>query len=636
MGKPIAGQNQFPYTIGGFLVDGAKINGVTYAKKLYIHKQRSYDLYDLMDTDGNIFKFIRIVGNDVNGKRLNYFTVSEELVETIPNNTFFLKIQDAARNIFSFVRIYQWHKCITVDGDYVFRTADIDPYLGGVLINPIKSTLAKNNTLSYKALFFPNNYEDVDGDWFVNDVNGNSTTDIQIVSSDKNTAVVKGDVLGTSVLVFVPKSNNTLVTHAMINVIDEEKPVEFFELVLTEEYSSYAFDQNYTIEVVTYPYDAVIDEPLNVQINDEDYTRTTTRLVSVSPDNKKYTFSTVKNSDTSSDYANPTFIFNMTSPIEYSVAFYDVMVLSWTELSYQYADPGKLFNIPYASLPNMTHQLTSTIQGPNTKLYPIESSDPSIATLDYQTGILTTYGNLGTVEFKSHYENVMTGLESDELVHVGRITVREDVYERIESVPTNVFAMAPGTSQNFHFLGYRTGYDEPTVIECRPYVKSGTVTVTPEVVTVDPNAVQNNRFTILPVDITPDYQIMANYNSASPYIIIRDDPEEIVPLTHIDIGGIYGNAMMIKLEDAYDKFNTPMMFMYPRPYYSPQYLLEPLTYDSSVIELVEPDVAFGRNAYYGAGSVILRIKGLKRGSTELVVGSKSFPEIQTSFKIIVY
>lgn len=636
MGKPIAGQNQFPYTIGGFLVDGAKINGVTYAKKLYIHKQRSYDIYDLMDTDGNIFKFIRIVGNDVGGNRLNYFTVSEELVKIIPNNTFFLKIQDASRNIFSFVRIYQWHKCITVDGEYVYRTSDIDPYLGGVLINPVKSTITKNNTLSYKALFFPENYGDVDGDWYVNGVDGEKTDKIKIVSTDKNTAVIQGENIGDSVLVFVPKKNNSLVTHSMINVIENEQPVEFFDLVLQEDYYSFAFDQNYTIEVVTYPYDAVIEEPLTVQIDDNEFTRTTTRLVSVSSDNKKYTFNTTKNSDTSSDYANPSFIFNMTSPIEYSVAFYDITVLSWSELSYQYSQPGKLYNIPYSSLPNMTQTLTSTIQGPNTKMYPIESSDPSIATIDYETGILTTYGNLGKVSFKTYYEDLITGEQSEEMFDLGSIIVSNEVYERIESVPSNVYAMAPGSSQDFHFLGYRTGYDEPTLIECRPYVKSGTVTITSSGVSVDTNAKQNERFTVMPVNITPDYQVMSQYNSVSPYIIIRDDPEEIVPLTHIDVGGIYGNAMLIKYEDVYDKFNTPMMFMYPRPYYSPQYFLEPLSYDSSVIELVEPDVAFGRQAYYMAGSIILRIKGLKRGSTELVVGSKSFPEIQTSFKIIVY
>jgi hypothetical protein len=35
MGKPIAGQDQFPYTVGGFLVDGANINNVRMILMIY-------------------------------------------------------------------------------------------------------------------------------------------------------------------------------------------------------------------------------------------------------------------------------------------------------------------------------------------------------------------------------------------------------------------------------------------------------------------------------------------------------------------------------------------------------------------------------------------------------------------------
>lgn len=32
MGKPIAGQDQFPFTLGGYLVDGVNIKGTTICK----------------------------------------------------------------------------------------------------------------------------------------------------------------------------------------------------------------------------------------------------------------------------------------------------------------------------------------------------------------------------------------------------------------------------------------------------------------------------------------------------------------------------------------------------------------------------------------------------------------------------
>lgn len=637
MGKPIAGQNQFPYTIGGFLVDGAKINGVTYSKELYIHKQRSYDIYDLMDTDGNIFRFIRIVGNDMAGKRLNYFTVAEELVEQIPNNTFFLKIQDPSRDIYSFVRIYQWHKCITVDGDYVYRTPDIDPRLSGVLINPIKSTLAKNNTLTYTAVFYPRDYSDVDGDWYVNDVDGDNTDNITIMSTDKNTAVVRGDINGYAVLSFVPKRNNSLVSHASINVIEASAEVEFFEVINPAGYQTFKYGDNYTLQVLTYPYDAAISAPLNVEINDDPQTDVETKLVSVSPDNKTYTFTSTQLSAQSSEYCNPEFTFTMTSPIEYSVLFYDLYAATAEVQAQEYDRPGKMYGIPYSSLPKTTQQLFGEIYGPNDTMYPITSSDPEIATIDYQTGILTTYDKLGSANFTTYYEDLLTGLQSEEVVDLGQIRVHNNVYERVDTVPANIAAMAPGTTQNFQFLGYKTGQLEPDVIECRPVANNGIVTVTSSGATVVPSAKENERFTVMPLNITPDYQVMANYNSVGAYVIVRNDPEEIVPLQYIECGGFNNaNAMMVKLEDFYDKFNTPMVFIWPRPYYSPQYLLEPISYDETVIELVDPDAAFGSQAYMHAGSVILRIKGLKRGSTEVVIGSKSFPEIQTSFKVIVY
>lgn len=56
--KPIGGMNQYPFIIGGLTITAAKINGIEYVKNLYIHQQRSYNTFDLIDaTVSGVYTF---------------------------------------------------------------------------------------------------------------------------------------------------------------------------------------------------------------------------------------------------------------------------------------------------------------------------------------------------------------------------------------------------------------------------------------------------------------------------------------------------------------------------------------------------------------------------------------------------
>jgi len=640
MGKPIAGQNQFPYTVGGFLVDGAKINGVTYAKKLYIHKQRSYSMYDLMDTDGNIFRFIRIGYQDNLGNMLNYFDTAENLVETIPNNTFFLKIQDASRNIFSFVRIYQWHKCITVEGDYVFRTANIDPVLSGVLINPSVSTIQVGKTLSYQSLFFPSSYSDKDGTWFMNSLDGPRTSNsASIVSTELNTAVIKGEVIGKAVLVFVPSRNDSLVTHSIINVVDNDLELEFFKVLNTEGYDAFKLGEEYTVEVVTYPYEYTLTSALDIEIDDSNsYKPTLTELVSVSDDFKKYTFkttTTVPEDDEEYPHvsANPEIKFKMTDPFEYDYTFYDISVVGdmWYEANYE--SPGAEYFIPLKLRPNMTYQCKKYQNGPNTEMYPYVSSDPSMATMDYETGILTTFDKKGTVNFSTQYKSV-NGVVTDYDLY-NSLIIMDEVYDTILMEPQKITSMYPGEVTNFTITGYREGYD-PVDIPLRTSLYPKIYTVSEDgTVTVAADAPTDSQVYVWPTqDINIDTQLLDIYKSVS--VRTRVKPEgTIVPMTDMySTTDTDNKTFWMKLVDEgfEDLYN---IIVYPTPYLTNMYEMTIDSYDETIVEVYNKDYLLD-TFQYTMGSLYMFLKPLKRGSTEMVISSVNYPDVKITIKLIVY
>lgn len=645
MGKPIAGQNQFPYAVGGFLVDGANINGVTYAKKLYIYKQRSYDTYDLQDTSGNIFRFIKIGYQDVNGKMLNYFDVAEDLVETIPVNTFFLKIQDPARNIFSFVRIYQWHKCITVEGDYVFRTADIDPRLSGVLINPTISTIAVGNQLSYKSLFFPSSYKDLDGTWYMNSLDGvRDSNSAQIVNTNLNTALVKGNTVGKAVLSFVPKRNDALVTHSIINVVQDAQPIREFTIKPMEPYSTFKTGDEFTLQVVTYPYDAVLTEALDVDIEESWDNQTTTTLLSVSEDFKYYTFKSVLKDlpppeleEGEEPYEEPdwrqlniSITFNMKNPIEYSYLYGDVVIASEYAYNEYYSYPGLQYFTPRGLRPNMTWQCESYIAGPNRKVYPYISSDPDIATFDHETGILTTHSKTGTVNFTTQYDKV-DGSGVGETYAMG-IRVRDDMYDYITCDPQEVDLIEPGASMKVTFTGYREGQD-PVNIPSKTRstsVNDYSIDADGNVKVMD-NARKGVRVYVSP-DVTLDYQVIATYNSTGIQPVIRT-PDDTVPMTTMESNY---STYYVRYSDTPHVENWENIIVYDRPSNCSAYRSKFESYDESVIEIIDKDKVTNIQSYAMGGGLYFYVKGLKRGSTELVMSSVSNPDIKLTLYVVVY
>lgn len=114
MGKAIAGMGKLPYDVGGFCVPFANIKGEI-KTNLNIFRQRSYNIFDLIDVDKNVFKFIKITYVDKNGYELISSTNDSELASTIGPNTFFIKSNE------SFVISFHYNKLKLVNGGFIYH-----------------------------------------------------------------------------------------------------------------------------------------------------------------------------------------------------------------------------------------------------------------------------------------------------------------------------------------------------------------------------------------------------------------------------------------------------------------------------------------------------------------------------------
>lgn len=94
MGKPIAGMGDLPYNIGGFCITAANIDG-DLKYNLNIFQQRSSTIFDLIDTDFNVYTFISITNYSSDNKKLIPTETAEEIAQKLNKNTFVIKVDDA-------------------------------------------------------------------------------------------------------------------------------------------------------------------------------------------------------------------------------------------------------------------------------------------------------------------------------------------------------------------------------------------------------------------------------------------------------------------------------------------------------------------------------------------------------------
>lgn len=121
MARPIAGVNDYPYGICGFIVDGAFIQGSKY-KNLRIYKQRSDVMFDLINpSTGTIYQKLLITGLNINGEILDYSKSNDAILNEIPKNTFFVRGYNDAKSIEGFAIRFLLNKIILSSGRTLYN-----------------------------------------------------------------------------------------------------------------------------------------------------------------------------------------------------------------------------------------------------------------------------------------------------------------------------------------------------------------------------------------------------------------------------------------------------------------------------------------------------------------------------------
>ncbi|AFC21933.1 virion structural protein [Cronobacter phage vB_CsaM_GAP32] len=143
MAKPIAGTNDYPYGVCGFVVDGALLKNGTKLKNVRIYKQRSINVFDLIDPVSNvIYQKVQLTGYNTNNRVLDYSLSNDELLEVIPVNSFFVRGYNDVMSQYGFVIRFLYNKVVLSNGIYLYDmyTPECNiptPDLGTIVVNTV-------------------------------------------------------------------------------------------------------------------------------------------------------------------------------------------------------------------------------------------------------------------------------------------------------------------------------------------------------------------------------------------------------------------------------------------------------------------------------------------------------------------
>lgn len=117
--KSISKQGVLPFNIGGFCVTAANINGEL-KYNLNIFNQRSSTMYDLIDTNFNVYTFISITSIGSNNVPLDPTQTPQVLAPLLPRNSFIITVDSS-----SFIESFQTNKLKLSTGSFKYHPWDL-------------------------------------------------------------------------------------------------------------------------------------------------------------------------------------------------------------------------------------------------------------------------------------------------------------------------------------------------------------------------------------------------------------------------------------------------------------------------------------------------------------------------------
>lgn len=222
MAKPIAGVNRYPYGKCGYTVGGALLKPDSRKKNMRIYKQRSIDMFDLLDpVTGEVYQKVQLTGYNIKKEPLDYSMSDDEILRNIKPNSFFVRGYDTAKDHFGFVIRFLTHKKVLSNGiilyDMYIPTCENNRDVGTIIVDTVivgdtaitgailNSTGILNTDSMIVVLTMPDGSE-----YTTNVVNGLFTFDNLVIDAEgTGTITVQSPNYDTKSVDFVIKPDGT-------------------------------------------------------------------------------------------------------------------------------------------------------------------------------------------------------------------------------------------------------------------------------------------------------------------------------------------------------------------------------------------------------------------------------------------
>lgn len=157
--KAISSEGKLPFGIGGIKVSVAKIDGKVLTETLYINRQRSGNVYDLINDNGDIYYKVSMRWYDTRGIDIPNSVEPADAINMVQDNSFMIYVDDGISMGYTMLymgRVIKLNNGRIVKRDYV--NADIP--VTGVVITPKDAALKVGSTKQLSAQVLPSNAKD--------------------------------------------------------------------------------------------------------------------------------------------------------------------------------------------------------------------------------------------------------------------------------------------------------------------------------------------------------------------------------------------------------------------------------------------------------------------------------------------
>lgn len=191
--KAISSEGKLPFGIGGIKVSVAKIDGKVLTETLYINRQRSGNVYDLINDNGDIYYKVSMRWYDTRGIDIPNSVEPADAINMVQDNSFMIYVDDGISMGYTMLymgRVIKLNNGRIVKRDYV--NADIP--VTGVVITPKDASLKVGATQQLLAEVTPASATDKKVIWT------SSAPSVATVDKDSGlvTGVSNGDVTITA------------------------------------------------------------------------------------------------------------------------------------------------------------------------------------------------------------------------------------------------------------------------------------------------------------------------------------------------------------------------------------------------------------------------------------------------------